>query len=139
MNKVFLIGNLASNPETRKLPDGTVRCSFRLAVQREYKNAQTGEREADFISITAWRKLGELCQTYLSKGKKAAVVGRLLTRSYEGEDGGKRYITEVVADSVEFLSPKGDAASWGEGDTPEFRDDAADYGYIPGEDAQLPF
>lgn len=137
MNKVILIGNLAANPETRKLPDGTVRCYFRLAVQREYKNTQTGEREADFFSITAWRKLGELCQTYLAKGKKVAVVGRLEARSYEGSDGVRRYETNVVADSVEFLSPReADAPADDEPVLPNLEDE---YGYIPGEDGNLQF
>ena len=108
MNKVILIGNLARDPETRTMPSGTVMCQFRLAVQRRFANQQ-GVREADFIPIVTWRQTAELCSRYLSKGRKVAVEGVIQVRSYDAQDGSKRYVTEVVADNVEFLSsPQGD-------------------------------
>lgn len=103
MNKVELIGNLTDNPKMTTTQSGIIKCDFRLAVQRRFVNQQTGKREADFIPIVAWRQLAELCGKYLSKGRKCAIVGSIQTRSYEAQDGTKRYITEIVADEVEFL------------------------------------
>ena len=107
MNKAFLIGNLTRDPEVRQTATGVSVCTFTLAVNRKFANAQ-GVREADFINIVAWRQLADLCGRYLVKGKKVAVAGSIQTRSYDAQDGSKRYATEVVADDVEFLSPSGD-------------------------------
>ena len=109
MNRVFLIGNLTRDPETRTTQSGTTVCSFTIAVNRRMK--QDGQQETDFLNIVAWQKLGELCQKYLSKGKKCAVTGRIQTRSYEAKDGSKRTAWDIVADEVEFLSPVGQNAS----------------------------
>src|SRR5699024_2489368 len=84
---------------------GVAVTSFTLAVDRNFKSAQ-GERETDFINIVVWRQLAENCANFLSKGKLAAVDGRLQIRSYEGQDGQKRTVAEVVAEDVRFLSPK---------------------------------
>lgn len=105
MNKVILIGNLASDVESRTTGSGISTCSFRLAVQRRFANA-SGQREADFIPIVCWRQTAELCSKYLLKGRKVAVEGSIQTRSYDAQDGSKRYVTEVIADNVEFLSPR---------------------------------
>ena len=105
MNKIMLIGNLVRDPEMNETNGGTVYCKFTIATSRKYANAD-GERETDFTNVVAWKKLAELCGEYLAKGRKVAVVGELRTRSYEADDGSKRYITEVLADEVEFLSPK---------------------------------
>lgn len=102
MNKVILIGNLAADPELKRTASDIPVCTFRLAVQRRFTNAQ-GVKEADFFTIVAWRQTAELCSSYLSKGRKCAVVGSLQTRSYDAQDGTKRYVTEVVADEVEFI------------------------------------
>ena len=102
MNKVILIGNLAADPEVRRTSSDIPVCTFRLAVQRRYSNAQ-GVKEADFFTIVAWRQTAELCGRFLTKGRKCAVVGSLQTRSYDAQDGSKRYVTEVVADEVEFI------------------------------------
>ena len=108
MNKAILIGNLATDPETRTTASGVSVCTFRLAVQRRFANQQ-GVREADFLNIVAWRQTAELCARYLSKGRKVAVEGSIQTRSYDAQDGSKRYVTEIVADNVEFLgSPQGE-------------------------------
>lgn len=107
MNKAILIGNLVADPELRRTGSDIPVCTFRIAVQRRYSNQQ-GVREADFFNIVAWRQTAELCAKYLTKGRKCAVVGTLQNRSYDAQDGTKRYITEVVADEVEFLgAPQG--------------------------------
>jgi len=104
-NKVFLIGNLTKDVELSATPGGISVAKFTLAVNRPYKN-QDGERDVDFINIVAWRELGERCSQYLSKGKKACVIGSLQIRKYEADDGGMRYIAEINAAEVEFLTPK---------------------------------
>lgn len=105
LNRIVLIGRLTKDPELRYTPNGAAVASFTLAVDRSRKNAQ-GERETDFINIVTWMKLAENCANYLSKGKLAAVDGELHIRSFDGQDGQKRWVTEVVADNVRFLSPK---------------------------------
>ena len=105
MNKVILIGNLTKDPEISTTTNGVSVCRFALAVTRRYTNA-SGEREADFINVVVWRALAENCHKFLRKGSKAAVVGTLQSRAYDAPDGTKRYVTEVVADEVEFISTK---------------------------------
>ncbi len=112
MNKILLIGNVASDVELKKTQSGVSVCTFKLAVQRKFKNA-AGEREADFLPVVTWRQLADLCAKYLAKGRKCAVSGSLQTRSYDAQDGSKRYVTEIVADEVEFLSPRDSAAQNG--------------------------
>lgn len=105
MNKAILVGNLAADPESRTTQSGVLQCTLRLAVQRRFANAQ-GEREADFFNVICWRQTAEFCAKYLSKGRKIAVEGSLQNRSYEANDGSKRYVTEVIAESVEFCDKK---------------------------------
>lgn len=105
MNRIVLTGNLTADPELRTTQSGVSVCSFTLAVQRRFKSAN-GEREADFIPIIVWRQQADICNTYLTKGKKCAVVGSIQTRSYQAQDGSTRHVTEVVAEEVEFLSPR---------------------------------
>ena len=104
MNKVYLIGNLTRDPEMRSTSSGIPVCNFSIAVNRRFKNAQTGQQETDFFNIVAWRQLAELCGRYLAKGRKVAVFGSIQTRSYEAQDGSKRTAFDIVADEVEFLS-----------------------------------
>ena len=104
MNKVYLIGNLTRDPEMRSTSTGIPVCNFSIAVNRRFKNAQTGQQETDFFNIVAWRQLAELCGRYLAKGRKVAVFGSIQTRSYEAQDGSKRTAFDIVADEVEFLS-----------------------------------
>lgn len=104
MNKVYLIGNLTRDPEMRSTSAGIPVCNFSIAVNRRFKNAQTGQQETDFFNIVAWRQLAELCGRYLAKGRKVAVSGSIQTRSYEAQDGSKRTAFDIVADEVEFLS-----------------------------------
>ena len=105
MNKVFLIGNLSKDPELRTTNSGTSVCTFSIAVNR--RKDKDGNSTADFFSIVAWRQLAELCGKYLAKGRKVSVVGELQNRSYEANDGTKRHVTEIVANEIEFLTPKG--------------------------------
>ena len=117
MNKAILIGNLANDPETRTTQSGIAQCTFRLAVQRRFAN-QNGVREADFLTIVCWRQTAELCSRYLSKGRKVAVEGSIQTRSYDAQDGTKRYVTEIIADNVEFLGSRDDASRGGDYSAP---------------------
>jgi len=110
MNKVFMIGNLTKDVELRTTTKGTNVASFTIAVNRRRPN-QAGERITDYFTVIAWKQLGELCAQYLSKGKKVSVVGELQNRSYEDKNGVKRSISEIIADEVEFLTPKGDGAA----------------------------
>lgn len=102
MNKVILIGNLANDPEARTTQSGVSQSTFRLAVQRRYANQQ-GVREADFLTVVAWRQTADFCNSYLVKGRKVAVEGSIQTRTYDAQDGTKRYVTEIIAQSVEAL------------------------------------
>lgn len=113
MNKVILIGNLTRDPELAETPSGIAVCKFGIAVSRDFTNAD-GERETDFFNITVWRGKAENCGKYLKKGNKVGIVGRLQNRSYEDKDGVKRTVTDVIADEVEFLTPK---QSQGEAET----------------------
>ena len=117
MNRFFAIGRLTKDPEKRTTQNGTSVWTFTLAVNRRYKNAN-GERETDFFPVVCWRQVADLSAQYLSKGKQVAIAGEIQMRSYE-KDGQKRYVTEVVADEVQFLSPRGDGVERGRGTTQE--------------------
>lgn len=118
MNHVVLIGRLTRDPELRYTPNGVAVANFTLAVDRPFTN-QAGEREADFIPVVAWQKLGENCANYLAKGRLCAVEGRLQIRSYDTQDGQKRRVAEVVAANVQFL----DRAKENSGQTEPSRED----------------
>lgn len=105
MNKVFLIGRLTRDPELRYTSSNVPCCTFSLAVNRNFTN-QDGEREADFINIVAWKNMAENCSKYLTKGSQVAIDGRIQVRSYDAQDGTKKYVTEVVAENVQFLDNK---------------------------------
>src|SRR5574344_1558240 len=105
MNRFCLIGRLTAKPELRTTSNNLATTRFTLAVNRNFSNSQ-GEREADFITIVAWRKQAEnICQ-YLDKGSLVSVEGRIQTGSFDDKDGNKRYTTEVIADQVNFLESK---------------------------------
>lgn len=107
-NQVIIIGNLTRDPELRTIPSGQSVASFAVATNRVWQN-QDGEsqEQADFHNVVAWAKLGENVNQYLHKGSKVMVVGRLQTRSWEGEDGKKNYRTEIVANDINFLDRPG--------------------------------
>lgn len=101
MNRIVLIGRLTKDPELRYTQNGTAVCNFTLAVNRAY--VRDGEQEADFVPCQVWGKIAESSAKYLAKGRQAAVDGRLQIRSYEDKEGTRRWVTEVVAERVEFL------------------------------------
>ena len=107
LNLAILIGRLTADPELRYTPNGTAVATFTIATDRFGKE---GEKETTFIPIVAWRKQAENCAEYLRKVSLAAVEGRINVRSYEDKEGKKRWVTEVVAEAVKFLSGKGDSA-----------------------------
>lgn len=110
MNKVVLIGRLTKDPELKFTPGtGTAVATFTLAVDRRFK--KEGQQSADFVPVVVWGKTAENTANYMSKGKLMSVAGRIETRSYEAKDGGRRYVTEVVADEVSFLEWGGNKAS----------------------------
>jgi len=102
LNRIVLIGRLTKDVDLRFTASGKPTANFTLAVDRPYRNQQ-GEKEADFIPVVVWNKLAEHCANYIGKGRLVAVDGRLQIRSYDGNDGQRKYITEVVAETVEFL------------------------------------
>lgn len=129
MNHVSMIGRLTKTPDIRQTNTGKNVCAFTLAVNRRYKDAD-GKTTADFFSVQAWEKLAELCARYLDKGSKVFISGELRNRSYEAKDGTKRTITEIIAEQLEFLTPRTDAAL-SEAAVPE--------GFTDIEDEDLPF
>jgi single-strand DNA-binding protein len=112
MNRVVLVGRLTKDPELKYTPNGVAVCNFTLAVNRPFKNAN-GDNEADFIPCQVWRKPAENTANFLSKGSLAGVDGRIQVRNFEGQDGKRVYMTEIVADSVQFLEPKKDGNGGG--------------------------
>jgi single-strand DNA-binding protein len=144
INNVTLVGRLTKDPELKYTPNGVAVANFTLAVNRPFKSA-AGENEADFINITVWRKPAENAANFLKKGSLAGVTGSIQTRNYEGTDGKRVYVTEVVADRVQFLEPK----AAGTGSTPKTQQPApqtkviddpfAGNGQIDISDDMLPF
>lgn len=135
MNRVILLGRLATDVELKTTQSGLDVAQFRLAVNRRAANKE-GVREADFIPIVVWRQLAGLCHKYLSKGRQCAVVGTLQTRSYDAQDGSKRYVTEVIADEVEFIGSGEKSADAG-AQKPTAQENAQD-GFAE-TDEELPF
>lgn len=105
MNKVMLIGNLTKDVESGVTNSDIPYARFTLAVNRPYTSAD-GERQVDFLNVIAWRETAKASAKYLTKGKKACVVGSIQVRTYEAKDGSTRYATDIVASEVEFLTPK---------------------------------
>ncbi len=120
MNKIMLIGRLTKDPELRYTQSGTAVASFTLAVDRRFPN-QNGEREADFINCVAWNKSAEFVANYFHKGKQMALEGRLQVRSYEGNDGQRRWVTEVVAEQIEFVGSKNDSTNVSGGNRQDYQ------------------
>ena len=105
INRTILVGRLTKDPEFRTSPSGVSTATFTLACNRSFKN-KNGEQEADFINIVTFRKQAENVNNYLNKGNLAGVDGRIQSRSYDNKEGKRVFVTEVVADSVQFLEPK---------------------------------
>lgn len=109
LNKVFLQGRFTADPEMRHTPSGVATASFKLAVDRDFKDKDTGEKKTDFVSVVAWRQTAEFVSRFFSKGRMAVVEGRLQIRDYTDKDGNKRTTAEVVADNVYFGDSKKDS------------------------------
>lgn len=124
MNKAIIIGNLVKDPELRTTQSNLSVCSFTVAVNRRFKNKEGGY-DTDYINIVAWRQTAEFVAKYFSKGSKIALVGSIQTRSWEDEQGQRRYATEVVTDEVYFADSKRQADNQSE--------------YMPASDERLPF
>ncbi len=110
MNKVYLIGNLTRDPEASTTSSGVSLCRISIAVNRRFASAD-GSREVDYFNVTAWRGLADNCAKYLKKGTKIAVSGSIQTRTYDRQDGTKGFAVDIVADDIEFLSPKGEGGA----------------------------
>jgi len=140
MNKVLLIGNLTKDPELSTTSSGVSLCKFTLAVPRKYTTS-AGDREADFLPVIVWRGLADNCYKFLKKGSKASVSGSIQTRVYETPDGTRRYMTEIVADDVEFISTRSAAGEEGEEDGVPAEKPSTDVvnKFEPIDDDNLPF
>lgn len=112
MNHIALIGRLTAEPTLRYTQGGTAVANFTLAVNRKFAN-QNGEREADFINCQAWQKTAEFVANHFTKGQQMGLEGRLQVRSYDGNDGQKRWVTEVVAEQIHFCGSKSDSSKSG--------------------------
>ena len=132
LNKVMIIGNLGRDPEMRFTANGSAVTNFTVAVSRQYSSAD-GERreETEWVRVVTWNKLAEQCNQFLQKGRRVYVEGRLQTRSWDGQDGQKRYSTEVVAQDVQFLDRAGAGATAGGGRDPMLDGDISDPDDLP--------
>jgi single-strand DNA-binding protein len=116
LNRAMIIGNLTRDPELKQIPSGQNVCSFGVATNRTWKNQQGEKQEqVEYHNIVAWGKLAEICGQYLGKGKKVYIDGRLQTRDWEGQDGAKRYRTEIVAENMVMLSGRGEGGGGNDG------------------------
>ncbi|SDN96646.1 single-stranded DNA-binding protein [Alkalicoccus daliensis] len=130
INRVVLVGRLTKDPELRYTANGIAVATFTLAVNRPFSNQQ-GNREADFINIVVWRKQAENAANFLKKGSLAGVDGRIQTRSFDNNEGRRIFMTEVVAESVQFLEPRGSSQGGGQqyGNTPDQQSSGSGSGY----------
>ena len=139
LNRVIIQGRLCSDIELRRTNNGTAVASVTLAVDRDFKS-QDGRREADFISVVAWRGVAEHLAIYLTKGRMAVVEGRLQIRDWQDKDGNKRRSAEVVADNVYFGDSRSDNASGGhQAAKAPVNVDAEDFDEVEYDDCDLPF
>ena len=134
MNKTMLMGRLTQDPEIRYTTTNKAVCNFRLAVKRRF--SKQGEEDTDFFSVTAWEKTGEFCNSYFHKGQQVLVIGRLHNRTWNDEQGGKRTLTEVVAEEAYFADSKKEGTSQA---SFEAGQDNTDSAYPVDEKDELPF
>ena len=137
MNSCNFTGRICSDIESRTTGNGAAVCSFRLAVQRRFKDA-SGERKTDFISCVAWRQTAEFVTRYLSKGDAVAVHGELQVRDYQTQDGSKRYVTEIICDNVESIDSKRERSE-GESETVQRAKETFGAQFVEVDDDSLPF
>lgn len=134
LNKIIIMGRMVKDPDLRHTQAGVSVASFTLAVDRDIKNKQTGEREVDFIDCVAWRNTADFVSNYFTKGKMTVVEGKLQMRNWEDKDGNKRRNAEVQVDNVYFGDSRTDGQSAPKASAP--KDDFED---IPDDDGSLPF
>ena len=134
MNKAILIGNLTKDPIHETTPSGINVCKFSIAVNRRFANAD-GTRACDFLNIITWRGLADNCEKFLRKGSKVGVCGQIQTRTYDAKDGTKRSVTEIIANEVDFLSPRTNTQQDAGNDVTSGGTDEM----VPVDDANLPF
>lgn len=141
LNRVVLVGRMVQDAELKYTPSGVAVSNFRLAVNRPFKNKETGENEADFINIVVWRRPAENTAQYTKKGSLVGIDGRLQSRTYEGNDGKTVFVTEVVADSVQFLDSKGSSskASSQQEKVEAYNNELEKHNEIDISDSDLPF
>lgn len=141
LNRIVLMGRLTKNPELRHTQSGTPAASFSLAVDRDFKDKQTGEKATDFIDIVAWRQTAEFVSRFFTKGRMAVVEGRLQLRDWTDRDGNKRRTAEVLAEHVYFGDSKRDAESGGAYTPPpaEPGSGGAEFAELTEDDGELPF
>ena len=144
LNHITIMGRLTRDPELRRTGSGIAVASFTLAVDRDFPNKETGEKETDFIDCVAWRQTGEFVSKYFTKGRMAVVSGRLQIRKWQNDQGENRYSTEVVADNVYFGDSKRDGDSTTSSRpapsyTPPVTPDASDFALLDDDDPALPF
>lgn len=155
LNRIILMGRLTRDPELRHTQSGTPVASFSLAVDRDFKDKQTGEKETDFIDIVAWRNTAEFVSKYFSKGRMAVVEGRLQIRPWTDKDGNKRRSAEVIADNTYFADSKKDTGEGGAYGQPSggygapaggyappaggFSSSGSDFADLDDDDGELPF
>ena len=119
LNKCMIIGRLGADPEMRYTANGSAVTNFNVATSRNYTNSQSERvEETEWFSVVAWNRLAETCAQYLAKGRQVYVEGRMQTRSWEGQDGQKRYKTELIAQTVQFLGGRNENEAPAEGFTP---------------------
>lgn len=131
LNKIFLQGRLVADPELRHTSSNVAVAQFRMAVDRDFKSKETGEKQADFINVIAWRQTGEFVTRFFAKGRMAVVEGRLQVRSYTDKEGNKRTASEVVADNVYFGDSKRDAKPEDGPEENPFPESEEEYGELP--------
>ena len=149
LNHITIMGRFVRDPELRRTGSGVAVASFTLAVDRDFKSGNSGEKEVDFIDCVAWRQAGEFVSKYFSRDRMAVVSGRLQIRSWNDKDGNKRRTAEVVADNVYFADSKTESASTApQASAPASYDapaysapnyPASDFQMLEDDDAQLPF
>ena len=138
MNKVFITGNVVNEPEAYTTQNGISRSTFRVAVQRKFTNAQ-GQHDADFLTVVTWRQSADFCNKYLHKGSKVAVEGSIQTRSYDAQDGSKRWVTEIVAEYVESMGRREGNGEQPAGSPQQAEQPKGGNGFQEVEDEELPF
>lgn len=144
LNKVILMGRLTADPEHKQTPSGVSVTSFSIAVERNFEDKSTGKRQADFITIVAWRQTADFICKYFSKGRMIAIEGSLQTRNYEDKQGNKRTAVEVIADHAYFADSKQAEASQTAGSKfpeppPSGNFSMGDFEEIDTDDSDLPF